>query len=129
MTITITAEERDALYDQILIRLSGIGDVWIALEAKNYELADRLGREYSDDLRLVLDDLGWGEGSGESLELTTPAEVLRRVFRRLRDTALSRQAVEERERAEARTSEERNRRLLNTCRRVLTDLEEGETER
>ena len=129
MTITITAEERDDLYDQILIRLSGIGDVWIALEAKNYELADRLGREYSDDLRLVLDDLGWGEGSGESLELTTPAEVLRRVFRRLRDTALSRQAVEERERAEARTSEERNRRLLNTCRRVLTDLEEGETER
>jgi hypothetical protein len=36
--------------------------VWLAVSHKNYDAADRLGREYSDDLRLVLDDLGWGEG-------------------------------------------------------------------
>ena len=31
MKLTITAEQRDALYGQIFDRLSGIGDVWLAV--------------------------------------------------------------------------------------------------
>lgn len=61
MTVTINSAQRDALYDQILDRLSGIGDIWLAASAKEYETADRLGREYSDELRLVLEDLRWGD--------------------------------------------------------------------
>jgi hypothetical protein len=76
----ITAAQRDALYDQILDRLSGIGDIEVAIQARDYEHAERIGREYSDDLRLLLDDLGIGEGDGGSVELNTPPEVLRRVL-------------------------------------------------
>lgn len=59
MTVTITSAQRDALYDQILDRLSGIGDIELAIQLENYDAAERLGREYSDDLRLLLDDLGF----------------------------------------------------------------------
>jgi hypothetical protein len=36
MGLTITADQRDALYDQILDRLSGIGDIEVAIQAENY---------------------------------------------------------------------------------------------
>jgi hypothetical protein len=82
MGLTITAAHRDALYDQLLDRLSGIGDVEQAIEAENYDEAECIGRGYSDDLRLLLDDLGIGDGDGGPVELTTPQEVLRRVLPR-----------------------------------------------
>ncbi|HVD86713.1 MAG TPA: hypothetical protein VNB59_04830, partial [Solirubrobacterales bacterium] len=58
--ITITADQRDAVYDAVLTHLSGIGDLLLVVEENDLERAYRLGREFSDDLRLVLDDLGWG---------------------------------------------------------------------
>jgi hypothetical protein len=82
VTPTISSAQRDALYDQILDKLSGIGDVWLAVSAQDYVAADRLGRAYSDDLRLVLDDLGWDDGPPlAAIELTTPSDVLRPCFR------------------------------------------------
>jgi hypothetical protein len=80
MSLAITAAQRDALYDQILDRLSGIGDIEVAIQSENYDAAERIGREYSDDLRLLLDDLGIGDGDGEPVELTAPPEVLRRIL-------------------------------------------------
>jgi hypothetical protein len=79
---------------QILDRLSGIEDIWLAASTERYETADRLGREYSDELRLLLDDLGWGDGpEAQTVELTTAPDVLRRVFGRLRDTVAEERAV------------------------------------
>jgi hypothetical protein len=126
MTPTITPEQRDALYDQILDRLSGIGDIWLAVCAENYDAAQRLGREYSDDLRLVTDDLGWGGGSGGTIELSTPPDVLRRAFSRLHDAALSHSASLEAEWVEAREMEKRNRLVTEACQSVLADLEDSE---
>lgn len=118
----ITAAERDALYEQIFVRLSGIDEVWLAAEAGDFERADRAAREFCDDLRLIIDGLGWGEGSGEPLELATPPEVLRRVCARLERRAEAERGLQEAERAEGRDREEGTRRLLATCRRVLGDL-------
>lgn len=115
MSVRITAAERDALYDQIFVRLSGLDEVWTAAQLGEYERADRVAREFSDDLRLVLDDLGWGEGSGEPLDLVTPPEVLRRVCTRMRGRAEAQREMEEAERAR----EERTQRVLETCQRVL----------
>jgi hypothetical protein len=129
MSLTITAQQRDALYDRILDRLSGIGDVWLAACAENFDAAERLGREYSDDLRLVLDDLGWGDGAGTTIELTTPPDVLRRALTRLRDAAVSLDASQQAERAELRASEERNRFVVETCRQVLVGLDETQRPR
>ena len=122
MTLTITADQRDALYDQIVDRLNGIDDIWLAVRAENYELAERLGRAYSDDLRLVTDDLGWGDGPGGPVELSTPPDVLHRALSRLRDAAMSHAASQEKEWSEFRQSEERNHLVVEACSQVLTDL-------
>lgn len=121
----ITAAERDALYDQIFARLSGLDEVWTAAQLGEYERADRVAREFSDDLRLLLDDLGWGEGSGEPLELGTPPEVLRRVCTRMRARAEGEREQQEEERSEAQGREERTQQVLSTCLRVLRSLPSG----
>jgi hypothetical protein len=127
MAVTITAEQRDALYDRILNRLSGIDDVWLAASSADYDTADRLGREYSDELRLVLDDLGWGNGpEGDELELTTDSEVLRRIFRRLRDSTISEREAQATSWAESRVLDERNRLVGEACTTVLAALDEAE---
>lgn len=123
MSITITAAQRDALYDQILDRLSGIGDIEAAIQAQNYDTADRIGREYSDDLRLLLDDLGIGDGGGEAVELTAPPEVLRRILPRLRELAVNHTASLEPELAEVHEITERNRLVSEACDSVLAGLE------
>jgi hypothetical protein len=123
MAVTITAEQRDALYDRIFNRLSGIDDVWLAASRADYDTAGRLGREYSDELRLVLDDLGWGDGpGGEHVELTTDSDVLRRVFTRLRASAADERATQATSWAESRVLEDRNRLVGEACVAVLEAL-------
>lgn len=123
MSLTISAAQRDALYDQILDRLSGIGDIGVAIQAENYDDAERIGRAYSDDLRLLLDDLGIGDGSGAPVELATPPEVLRRALPRLRELAEEHSASLEPEWSEARNIRERNRLVSKACEAVLADLD------
>jgi hypothetical protein len=120
---TITAAQRDALYDQILDRLSGIGDIELAIQAENYDDAERIGRDYSDDLRRLLDDLGIGDGDGKPVALVTPPDVLRRVLPRLRERAEKHSASLEPEWSEARSLEERNRLVSEACEAVLADLD------
>ncbi len=123
MSVRITAAERDALYEQIYVRLSGIDGVWLAAQEEDYEAAGRLAREFADDLQLLLDDLGWGEGSGEPLELTAPPDVLRRVLTRIQGRAEDQQALEAQERAESQRREAQTQRLVDACRRVLGELD------
>lgn len=122
MSLTITAPHRDALYDQILDRLSGIGDIEVAIQAENYDDAERIGREYSDDLRLLLDDLGIGGGDGRSVELTTSPEVLRRVLPRMQKQANAYTASLEPEVIEVEEITERNRLVSEACEAVLGKL-------
>ncbi len=83
-----------------------------------------MGVAYSDRLRLIVEDLGWGDGRGEPVELKTPPDVLRRALGQLREEARSLDASEERERAELRENEERNRLVMETCENVLGELDE-----
>jgi len=123
VSVLITAAERDALYDQIYVRLSGIDNLWLVVQDEDWEAAERLAREYTDELRLVLEDLGWGEGGGEPLQLKAPPEVLRRVLTRMQEQAEAQQEAEEEERAEGRLREEQGQRLMQACRRVLAELD------
>ena len=122
MTPTITSTQRDLLYDGILDRLSGIGDLWLAVEKEDYAAAQRMGVAYSDRLRLIVEDLGWGDGSGEPVELRTAVDVLRRALSRLHEETRDRDAGEERERVELQENEERNRLVMETCRNVIAEL-------
>jgi hypothetical protein len=118
----ITASERDALFEQLYARLSGIDEVWTSATEQDRESAETVARQFSDDLRLILDDLGWSE-SGEAVELSSPPEVLRRVFTRVQTAAEERRREEMEEREESRRREERTEQLLEACRRVLRGLE------
>lgn len=124
--ITISAEERDLLYHRILIHLSGIDRVWGAVEADNFEEADRLSRQFSDELQLILNDLGWGEGRGEGpVELTSSPDVVRRTALFLRDLARAEDADERVEREEMKAAEAENRRVRELCDRLLAALDEA----
>jgi hypothetical protein len=80
---TITREQRDAIYEVVMNRLSGIEDVWMALEQPDFATAKRLGRLFAEDLRL-LEDLGWSDRiDGETVELTLPLVELTRMITRL----------------------------------------------
>lgn len=87
-TIKITSVQRDALYRQVRNHLSGLSDVFIAMEEHHdFATAQRLGNEFAEDMRL-LGDLGWHENNGASqVELTMPPEELAALMGRMRDEA------------------------------------------
>ena len=86
----------------------------------------RLGEEFSDDLRLVLNDLGWGDGPGRTIELTTPPDVLRRVISRVQASAIGQRESEEPEWARARDQEEHSRLVVEACETVMQGLDASE---
>jgi hypothetical protein len=116
----ITSVQRDAIYRQIIDQMAKAGDLRLLIERGDLGAAERLAREVSDDLQLVLDALGWGEtDSGESVELNLPAEQLRRTFARLLE-----RAVEDREASSPSSSGgeapyERALLVIETCDQVL----------
>ena len=84
---TITTEQRDALYAEIIARLSGIGDVLTVIERGEFDKAQLLADEFGDYLRLLADDLGWGEIPSGTIELSSPADLIQRAAKRLRAMA------------------------------------------
>jgi hypothetical protein len=124
MAVKITAAQRDALFDRILDRLSGLGDIVLASESQDFETADRLAREYAEELLLVCDGLGWGGGShGEFFELKSPPELLLRVFARLGTATVSEREAQATSWEESRVLEERNRLVDEACKSVLRELD------
>lgn len=123
---TITAAERDLLYDRNLINLSGIESVWLAAHHRDYAAADRLGRQYSDELLIVLDDLGWGETRGtQPVLLTSPPDLIRRVIESLRGVVEAEDADERREREAMRKAREENQEVRAMCEVVLGQLDQA----
>lgn len=125
MSITITAAQRDALYDDVLTHLSGVGDLWLAIEREDYGTADRLGREFAGDLALILEGLGWGAEASEAIELATRADVLRRVLGQLRARAERHVRAEQEAINELREERSRAQLVVDTCDEVLAGLESG----
>lgn len=88
MALTISREQRNAIYELVLTHLTGIGDVWIEIENRDFARAKRLGRAFAEDLRL-LDALGWSETiDRERVTLAiAPDELARTVARLHRDAS------------------------------------------
>ena len=78
MSLTISREQRDAIYELVVDHLSGIGDVWIELNNRDPATSKRLARAFVEDLHL-LNDLGWDETlDSERVTLTmAPGELVR----------------------------------------------------
>jgi hypothetical protein len=118
-TPTITAAQRDAIYQQILDHLRRADDLALLVEQDDLGAARRLAREVTDDLQLVLDGLGWGETSSGVVELPLPADQLRRTFARLRERAVEQREATS-EAIEAGAPYERAVIVIETCDQVLT---------
>ena len=130
---TITAAQQDALRDQVLDRLSGVGDIELAVRSGDYSTAKRVGREYSDDLLLLLNDLELGRKDGDGddedqgkkpVSLTTPPEVLRRVLPRLQESAEGHSASYDPELSEIQEIRERDQLVSEACEAVMCSLKE-----
>jgi hypothetical protein len=122
--LTITAEQRDALYEHILVRLTGINDINIALENEDFGEASRLSDEFGDYLRLLHDGLGWGESAQGPVELSAPTDVVSRSLVRMRERAEAEDRLEAEESAELEARRKQNRLVRETCSRVLGELED-----
>jgi hypothetical protein len=84
----IDSDQRAGLYELVRNHLGSIEDFWVALErTRDFARAERLGREFAEDFRL-LEDIGWApDEPGETFALTLPAEELAALARRLREEA------------------------------------------
>ena len=86
-TIKLNREQRDAIYGELVLDLSGTGDIRVNLDGEDYDAAQRLRRRYEDDMRL-LDDLGWEpDQDRDEFEVTMGHDELARVLRRLNRSA------------------------------------------
>jgi hypothetical protein len=122
-SVTISGEDRDLLYNRILVHLSGIDAVWLAAEEKDFQTAERVSQEYCDELHLVMDDLGWGERhEEETIELTSPPDVVRRVMERLRADADGLDEEEREIKAALLKREDENRRVRAACDQIIAAL-------
>jgi hypothetical protein len=89
VAITISRQQRDAIYQEIMLDLTGVGDIFHALNGGDYEKAREYRRRFEDDMRL-LDDLGWEPGQeADEFELTMPRGDLARALGRLNASAQS----------------------------------------
>ncbi|MEA2361278.1 MAG: hypothetical protein QOD71_423 [Thermoleophilaceae bacterium] len=83
MPLTISREQRDALYELVVNHLSAIGDVWIELQRRDQATAKRQAQEFVEDLHLM-GDLGWDETiEAEQVTLTVPRDELVGTLARL----------------------------------------------
>lgn len=125
-TITIDREQRSGLYEAICNHLSGLGDVWLALEVEeDAERARTICAEFVEDVRL-LRDLGWGRDvDAREFRLTMSPEALARVLARLRreaEEALTRSSEDLEAREREAATERRFRVAASTCVSLLAEL-------
>lgn len=88
-TITLPADQRNALIAQIKVHLLAVDDLRLAIESGDFETADRLGRRVAGELRLIEGGLGWGDEHHKPVELSLPADELRATLTELRDGAIA----------------------------------------
>ena len=58
MAITINRQQRDAIYEEVVLDLNGLTDLWTEFDDGNFDRARELRDRFVLDMRL-LDDLGW----------------------------------------------------------------------
>jgi hypothetical protein len=128
-TVTIDAEQRNAIYELVRNHLTGLSDVFIAMERRgDFATAERLGQEFSEDFRL-LQDIGWRpQDYRRRFVLTMPVSELIAVLLRLKGEAEHLLCGAQRDATELEI-EARFRLGYRACADLLGDLDqpEGET--
>ncbi len=118
----IDPHQRDVLYMSITARLTGVNDVCIEYQHDNFEAAQQLSGEFSDDLRVLHDDLGWGGTPAESIQLKAPHDVWKRTLVRIQERAQSDLRRHEEHASELEQERERIQAVEDACRAVAGQL-------
>lgn len=123
MSLRITGRQRELLYQHVADRLTGIDAVWRVVEAKDWEEAQRYGREYADYLLLLVNGLGWEDRCSEPVTLTAPSDALERVLKTIKMDV----SVEDREERELRlqvaAAQLERQDSLDTCDELMAELQ------
>ncbi len=122
MSVTITRAQRDALYEEVLGELTGVGDIYLCLDKGDAEQARRLWERFEAQLRL-LDEIGWGEVEPqERFDVDMPPELLARAMGRLQERAEQAVGSHISEPKDGVEVAQRGLRVLSSCRDVLGQL-------
>jgi hypothetical protein len=104
MPVTISRAQLDAIYELVINHLTAIGDVWLCVERCECATAERIGREFAEDLRR-LKNLGWAAHiDGETVALSQPPDEPKRTLARMHHGAWGRWAPTSRGSRTRRTS-------------------------
>lgn len=124
-TITISGAQRQVFYEMVTDHLGAIGDLRIAIQQEDFAMAERLGIEFGEDLRLM-EDLGWGKEWREDADLTMAPEDLAEILTRIRSDAEG-GLSESKDHRESRGAEEEAKRCwqlaLDACNGLLALLD------
>lgn len=122
--IAIDRKQRDAIYEDVVSLLSTTGDIYADLLHDDVGRAKRRRVEFERGAKL-LDDLGWQRDvSGDSFELTQPADELGRLLRLLRDDSAGGMAASLFEQQDEQESAQRQAFALATYVGLLRQLGE-----
>lgn len=121
-TATISAGQREVLYRLVLDHLSGIDDLQLALDQRDFATAERLGIEFGEDLRLM-EDLGWDKKLRDDVDLTMAPEDLAEILKRLLADAEGALRESEHETKEMEEGDRVYQYALDTCKGVLSLLD------
>lgn len=122
VTVTLSAAEREAIYAQVRADLLAVDDLRLAIEEDEHETADRLARRYVNELRLVINGLGWGDQGEGSAALTIPPDELRPILTELRDRAAELLKAPRKDQEAFRPPWEQAALMQDTCNQTLARL-------
>jgi DNA-binding transcriptional ArsR family regulator len=122
VTVTLSAAEREAIYAQVRADLLAVDDLRLAIERDEHGTAHRLARRYVNELRLVINGLGWGDQGDKSAALTIPPDELRPILTELRDRAAELFATRRKEQKAFRAPWEQAALVQDTCNQALARL-------
>src|SRR5262249_39514019 len=123
VSVQVTAEQREALHEELLINLSGIDAIWHALCSQEVDRARVLAQNYFDDLLLLLDDLASVDDSQQATQLTTSPAIVRGVLERVERRTEAQARVQLDEALSAASVAVETQRTLAACRSIIAALD------
>jgi hypothetical protein len=129
MPITISNEQREALFAVIVVDFKDSADLQRAIEEGDAEASFRIGRRFQESLRLVLEGgIGYGRVEDGVIDLTIPPAELRPMVLHIRDNLiLLSETLRREEEADGRDAEREEVDLAQqACDHVLAQIEAQE---
>jgi len=126
MPPVISADQRNALHNRMLDQLRGFDDLLNAVDQGDLESAYRLGRRFTDALRLLQEELGWAEQITGDWEVRNISPTdLSQILSRVRDDAAVQHERERAEQEDFRTTWDQAALVRDACEGLLRSLSRG----